>query len=265
MMMDDRYDNNPGGRASFADPAGASEETARGQRRAGKGLHPVALVVDDDPYLSKVLCFILEQNQFKCVTAASGDTALETLAKRRPDVVFLDLLLPDMDGFEVIGRIRQISAVPILVITALPETRNKVRALSLGADDYLSKPFDYDELVAKARALMRRLALNVAGRGEGVLQVGDLRVDLERRKVWREGVDLDLGTIHWRLLYHLLVRRGRVVTYDELQDSVWPGAHHGLGYLRQWVSRLRRRIGDVDAHIIRNVPGQGYSIESNGQ
>ncbi len=256
---------NPNPRIYFPDMTESINEPVRGQRRGGKSLQPLAMIVDDDPYLAKVLCFILEQNQFKCTTAATGASALDGLAKKRPDVIFLDILLPDMDGFELITRIRQVSPVPILVITALPETRNKVRALGLGADDYLSKPFDYDELVAKARALMRRLALNVAGRGEGVLQVGGLRVDLERRKVWREGQDLDLGSIHWRLLYNLLVRRGRVVSYDELQDSVWPGAHHGLGYLRQWVSRLRRRIGDNDAHIIRNVPGQGYSIESNGQ
>lgn len=263
--MKKRNGNNGKTGNGFTGLAERVDEPVRGQRRGGKSLQPLAMIVDDDPYLSKVLCFILEQNQFKCTTEASGSAALEALAKKRPDFMFLDVVLPDMDGFELITRVRQVSPVPILVITALPETRNKVRALGLGADDYLTKPFDYDELVAKTRALMRRLALNVAGRGEGVLQVGDLRVDLERRKVSREGQDLGLGSIHWRLLYNLLARRGRVVTYDELQDSVWPGAHHGLGYLRQWVSRLRRRIGDDHANIIRNVPGQGYSIESNGQ
>lgn len=243
------------------DAMNSTSEEKRRRRRGDRALRPLALVVDADPFLSKVLCFMLEQNQFSCATAATGDAALASVGKKRPDVVYLDLLLPDMDGFEVVAKIRTVSTVPIMVMTRLPETQGKVKALGLGADEYLSKPLDYGELVAKTRALIRRATPNMAGRREGVLQIGDLRVDLERRRVWREYMDLELGTIHWSLLYNLMVRRGRMVTYSELQGSVWPGAHHELGYLRQWVSRLRRLIGDIDGSIIRNIPGQGYYIE----
>ena len=123
---------------------------------AAQGAKPLALVIDDDPYLSKVLCYALRMNRFRCTTAPTGSDGVKAVAKRRPDVILLDLLLPDMDGFEVVTRIQQISPVPILVMTALPEARNKVKALGLGAHDFLSKPFDLDEMVGKVNALIGR-------------------------------------------------------------------------------------------------------------
>jgi DNA-binding response OmpR family regulator len=240
-----------------------TEHPARGRWRGG-GLRPLALIVDSDSYQVKILSYILRENHFRFAAVSTAEAALDSLMKRRPDVILMDLLLPDMNGLELIARIRQVSSVPTLVMTALPETHTKVKALELGADDYLSKPFNYDELVARTKALVRRVALNLAECGEGALRVGDLRIDLERRKVSRKGVDLELGETHWRLLYCLVVRRGRAVRYDELLESVWPGQHYRLSYLRQCVSRLRRRIGDTEAHIIRNVPGQGYIIGGNG-
>lgn len=119
---------------------------------------PLALIIDDDPYLSKVICSLLKLDQYKCKVAPTGSQGLQAMARSRPDVVLLDLLLPDMDGFEVITRMRKISDTPILVITALPVMQNKSRALELGANDYLSKPFEIDALIGKVKALTQRQA-----------------------------------------------------------------------------------------------------------
>lgn len=119
----------------------------------GRKEQPLALIIDDDPYISKVLCSLLKSDHFRCKVAPTGLQGLRAVARSRPDVVVLDLLLPDMDGFEFITRVRQTSDVPILVITALPTTHNKAKALELGANDYLSKPFEIDALIGKVKAL----------------------------------------------------------------------------------------------------------------
>lgn len=123
------------------------------QRVTVPGAQPLALIIDDHPYLSKVICSLLKSDRFRCRSTATGAGGIKAVLRSRPDVVLLDLLLPDMDGFEVITRVRQSSDVPILVTTALPATHNKARALGLGANDYLSKPFDIDVLLGKIKAV----------------------------------------------------------------------------------------------------------------
>ncbi len=133
-------------------------KTVNAQPPADRKSQPLALIIDDDPYLSKVICSLLKLDQYKCKVAPTGSQGLQAMARSRPDVVLLDLLLPDMDGFEVITRMRKISDTPILVITALPVMQNKSRALELGANDYLSKPFEIDALIGKVKALTQRQA-----------------------------------------------------------------------------------------------------------
>lgn len=137
-----------------------ASERGTAERRARKGPNPLILMVDDDTYLVRAIEFMLKDNHFRCASAPTGEAALGAIERLHPDAIYLDLLLPDMNGFDLISRIRQISAVPIIVLSAVPgtATSNKVKAISLGANDFLSKPFDEDELMGKTRALLRRPA-----------------------------------------------------------------------------------------------------------
>lgn len=137
-----------------------ASDRSSAERKGRKGPSPLVLIVDDDTYLVKAMQFILKDNHFRSASAANGEAALGALEKIHPDAIYLDLLLPDMNGFDLISRIRQLSAAPIIVLSAVPgtATSNKAKAISLGANDFLSKPFDEDELMAKTRALLRRPA-----------------------------------------------------------------------------------------------------------
>ncbi|HKO24255.1 MAG TPA: response regulator transcription factor, partial [Chloroflexota bacterium] len=189
----------------------------------------------------------------------TGEEALRLLQARLPDLVILDLVLPGISGLEVCRRLREHSSVPILVLSARGEERDKVTALDLGADDYLTKPFGVEELLARIRAALRRAA-GVRGPST-VIEAGDLRVDVDRRLVTRTGGEVHLTATQFNLLKTLVVHAGRVLTHAYLLRSVWGPEYEGeTQVLRVFIAQLRRKVEQAPAHPchIRTEPGVGY-------
>lgn len=221
------------------------------------------LVVDDEPGLRRGLSINLSARGWDVTVAADGAAALEAAASTHPDVVLLDLGLPDLDGLEVLAGIRGWSRVPIVVLTARTSSADAVDALDAGADDYVTKPFAMDVLLARLRAAVRRG--EVAGTGPGeVLEVGDLRIDLARRAVTRGGEPVKLTPTEWHLLQVLVTNAGRLVTQTRLLQEVWgPAYGRETNYLRVYVGQLRRKLEEVPGapvHLITE-PGMGYRFE----
>lgn len=219
------------------------------------------LVVEDDPGLLRALGLTLVASGWEVVSAPDGGTALHAAADHRPDVVVLDLGLPDMDGIEVLRTLRRTSRVPVLVLSARDQSADKVRALDAGADDFVTKPFGVEELLARLRAAVRR---GDPADEPTVIDAGDLRIDLGRKKVQRRGVDIGLTPTEWHLLNALVAHRGRLVDQRSLLQEVWgPAYQRETNYLRVYAARLRRKLEDDPArprHIITE-PGLGYRFE----
>jgi len=222
-----------------------------------------ALVVDDEPRLARALAINLRARGWDVVVAGDGRSALAAAAKRPPDVVVLDLGLPDMDGVEVIEGLRGWTRVPIIVLSARQDSSDKVTALDAGADDYVTKPFGMDELLARVRAAVRRAAPIEAG-DSPVVEAGDLVIDLARKKVSRGGVDVRLTPTEWHLLEVLVRRRGRLVEQRQLLQEVWgPAYGTETNYLRVYAAQLRRKLEEDPArprHLLTE-PGLGYRFE----
>ena len=217
------------------------------------------LVVDDEPQILRSLRTALTAAGYDIQTAATGEEALRLLQGRLPDLVILDLVLPGISGLEVCRRLREHSSVPILVLSARGEERDKVAALDLGADDYLTKPFGVEELLARIRAALRRAA-GVRGPST-VIAAGDLRVDVDRRLVTRAGVEVHLTATQFNLLKTLVVHAGRVLTHTYLLRTVWgPEYESETQLLRVFIAQLRRKVEQDPAHPrhIRTEPGVGY-------
>ena len=217
------------------------------------------LVVDDEPQILRSLRTALTAAGYDIQTAATGEEALRLLQGRLPDLVILDLVLPGISGLEVCRRLREHSSVPILVLSARGEERDKVAALDLGADDYLTKPFGVEELLARIRAALRRAA-GVRGPST-VIAAGDLRVDVDRRLVTRAGVEVHLTATQFNLLKTLVVHAGRVLTHAYLLRTVWGPEYEGeTQVLRVFIAQLRRKVEQDPAHPrhIRTEPGVGY-------
>ncbi|MFC8733538.1 response regulator [Luteimicrobium sp. NPDC057192] len=220
------------------------------------------LVVDDDAGLVRALAINLRAHGWLVTTAASGRDGLDAVARDHPDVVVLDLGLPDLAGLDVIAGIRGWSRVPIVVLSARQLGEDKVDALDAGADDYVTKPFAMNELMARLRAAVRR-----AEPGDGdepVVEAGDLHVDLARRTVTRHGEEVRLSPTEWALLEVLVRNRGRMVGREQLLHEVW-GPSYGTEshYLRVYVAQLRRKLEDDAAaprHLLTH-PGAGYRFE----
>ena len=221
------------------------------------------LVVDDEPGLRRALSINLSARGWDVTVAADGAGALEAAASTHPDVVLLDLGLPDLDGLEVLAGIRGWSRVPIVVLTARTSSADAVDALDAGADDYVTKPFAMDVLLARLRAAVRRGEVAGTGAGE-VLEVGDLRIDLARRAVTRGGEPVKLTPTEWHLLQVLVTNAGRLVTQTRLLQEVWgPAYGRETNYLRVYVGQLRRKLEEVPGapvHLITE-PGMGYRFE----
>jgi two-component system KDP operon response regulator KdpE len=221
------------------------------------------LVVDDEPGLRRALSINLSARGWDVTVAADGGSALEAAASTHPDVVLLDLGLPDLDGLEVIAGIRGWSRVPIIVLTARTSAADAVDALDAGADDYVTKPFAMDVLLARLRAAVRRSEVPAAG-VEHVLDVDDLHIDLARHTVTRDGVPVKLTPTEWHLLQVLVTRPGRLVTQTQLLKEVWgPAYGRETNYLRVYVGQLRRKLEKVPGapvHLITE-PGMGYRFE----
>jgi two-component system KDP operon response regulator KdpE len=219
------------------------------------------LVVDDEASLVRALAINLRARGWDVVTAHDGASALEVAADKHPDVVVLDLGLPDLDGVEVIRGLRGWTRVPIIVLSARQDSHDKVEALDAGADDYMTKPFGMDELLARLRAAIRRIGPTEA---EAVVAAGDLTIDLARRKVTRAGTDVRLTPTEWGLLEVLVRAEGRMVGRQQLLHEVWGPAYNSeTNYLRVYTAQLRRKLEDDPAqprHIV-TVPGMGYRFE----
>lgn len=222
---------------------------------------PRILVVDDEPAILRTLRTNLTARGYEVVTVETGDDAVRQAIEGQPDLVLLDLMLPDMSGLEVCRAIRGQSSVPILVLSARGEERAKVRALDLGADDYVTKPFGMDELIARTRALLRRHPVTVLE--TAVLQAGDLSVDLGTRQAFRSGTLLPLTARELDVLAYLVRHAGKVVPHRLLLSEVWgPEYSDDTQYLRVFVNRLRRKIEDDPARprYIGTEPGVGYRL-----
>jgi two-component system KDP operon response regulator KdpE len=211
------------------------------------------LVCDDEPQILRALRVVLREAGFEAVTAATAEEALDRAAVRPPDAAIVDLVLPDGDGIEVTRRLREWSQMPIIVLSAVGEESEKVRALEAGADDYVTKPFGPRELVARLQATLRRAARPA---DEPVVRADGLEVDLAARVVRREGEEVHLTPIEFDLLRALVHHRGRLLTHRALLVEVWGREYeHDTAVLRTHIANLRRKIG---AQHIRTDPGVGY-------
>ena len=220
------------------------------------------LVADDEPRITKLVSIALAGEGFRVVTAGGGDEALARAEEVRPDIVLLDIVMPDLDGIEVMRRLRERRAVPVILLTAKGSATDKAKGLDLGADDYIAKPFHPDELAARVRAVVRRA--NGLQPGSGVIRFDDIEIDLERRTVTRGGALVSLSRTEWLLLQHLAANAGKVVLHTELLTKVWgPEYRDDLQYLRVWVSRVRRKLGAKpgEAGRIRTFQGIGYLLD----
>jgi len=221
---------------------------------AGRGS---VLVCDDEPQILRALKVILREAGFEAIGAETAREALDLAAVRRPDAAIVDLVLPDGDGVEVCAQLRSWSEMPILVLSAVGEEEQKVRALEAGADDYVTKPFGPRELVARLRAAMRRAS---GGEEEPTVEAGGLRVDLAARSVSRDGEEIHLTPTEFGLLRTLILNRGRLMTHRALLTAVWgPAYSEDTATLRTHVANLRRKIEPSEGErLIRTDPGVGY-------
>ena len=224
---------------------------------------PTVLIVDDEPALAKALSINLRARHWDVITASNGVAALEAAAKRPIDLAIIDLGLPDMDGIEVIEGIRGWSRVPIIVLSARHDSDEKVAALDAGADDYVTKPFGMDELLARLRANLRR-SKPTDEASEPVVTAGSLEIDLAARRVVRDGRAIRLTPTEWHFLEVLVRNRGRLVSHQQLLTEVWgPGYRTETNYLRVYSAQLRRKLEDDPAHpkFIVTEPGMGYRFD----
>ncbi|MET8946089.1 response regulator transcription factor [Streptomyces sp. NPDC004542] len=223
------------------------------------------LVVEDDPQLVRALVINMQARHYGVDAAPDGTTALRLAAARQPDVVLLDLGLPDMDGVDVIRALRGWTRVPILVLSARSASEEKVAALDAGADDYLTKPFSMDELLARLRAAVRRTETAPIAPGMTLVETDDFIVDLVAKKATRQGHDVRLTPTEWNVLEILITSPGRLVTQKELLQEVW-GVTQGnkSNYLRVYMAQLRRKLEKDPSHprYLITEPGMGYRFEA---
>jgi two-component system KDP operon response regulator KdpE len=226
---------------------------------------PLVLVVEDEPQVMRFLRATLPAHGYRVVEAATAAQGLVEASTRGPDLVLLDLGLPDLDGVEVTRRIREWSAVPILVVSARGQERDKVEALDAGADDYLTKPFGTEELLARMRVALRHAARVRDEGGEPVFEIGDLRVDLAARLVYLRGQEVRLTRTEQRLLGVLVQHAGKVVTHRQLLREVWgPGSTSETHYLRVYMAQLRHKLEDDPAQprYLLTETGVGYRLRA---
>ena len=222
------------------------------------------LVVDDEPQLTRVLRTGLTSHGYDVRVAADGDAALQTFGDWPPDLVVTDLSMPETDGLELCRRLRQVSQVPIVVLSVRGEERTKVEALDAGADDYVTKPFGMDELLARIRAALRRAPAAREGAEPDVLEAGDFRADLLARSVRVGGLEVHLTPKEYELLVYLLRNAGRVVTHRALLAAVWGGnSVEQTEYLRVFVGQLRKKIepNPAEPRYILTEPWIGYRFD----
>jgi two-component system, OmpR family, KDP operon response regulator KdpE len=219
------------------------------------------LVVDDEPQILRGLRVVLRSAGYDVATAQTKAEALDAVSVRPPDAMLLDLVLPDGSGVDVCRQVREWSQVPIVVVSAVGDEREKVRALDAGADDYVTKPFGSQELAARLRAVLRRAAETT---GEPTITIGELVIDLADRRVRRGDEDVHLTPIEFDLLRVLVLNRGRLVTHRQLLQEVWgPGYADATGNLRLYMAQLRRKLEPDPARPrwLLTEPGMGYRFQ----
>jgi two-component system KDP operon response regulator KdpE len=224
---------------------------------------PAIVLIEDESQIRKFLRATLGGQGYRLFEAATGADGLVEVGSRQPDVVIVDLGLPDMDGLEVIRRIREWSAVPIIVLSARGQERDKVTALDAGADDYVSKPFGADELLARIRVSLRHAAGAARDGEDAVFKVGDLQVDLLRRHVLVGGKEVHLTPIEFKLLATLVRQAGKVLTHQHLLREVWGPAHtEQAHYVRVFMAHLRHKLEAEPARprYLLTEPGVGYRL-----
>ncbi len=224
---------------------------------------PFVLAVDDEEHITELVAMALGFNGFDVDRAASGREALAAVDRRRPDLIVLDVMLPDLDGFEVARRLRQSEGagahVPIIFLTARDATSDKVEGLRLGSDDYVTKPFSIEELIERVKAVLRRSS--GVGPGERRLSYADLELDEDTRDVWRAGRRIELTPTEYRLLHYLLSNARRVLTREQILERVWDYNFAGnASVLETYVSYLRHKVDAVEPPLIHTVRGIGYTL-----
>ncbi|MBC9225325.1 response regulator [Aeromicrobium sp. 636] len=221
------------------------------------------LVVDDDPAICRTLAINLRARDYEVETAGDGRSALQIVHERLPDVVLLDLGLPDIDGIGVLTQLRAFSAVPVIVVSARSEPDDKVEALDLGADDFVTKPFSLEELFARIRVMTRRSGAEQPGLS---LRVGDLSLDVADSRATRAGEEIHLTPIEWKIVAALARKHGRLVRQSELLRAVWgPGYERQTNYLRVHLASIRRKLESDPAHprLFVTEPGIGYRFTAD--
>ena len=225
------------------------------------------LVIEDDPQIQRFLATALDAHGYALTAATTGNEGVQAAATRQPDIVIVDLGLPDIAGLEVIRRLREWFARPILVLSARDKETDKVAALDLGADDYLTKPFGIGELLARLRVAERHLAARRGAPGDAIVRIGDVSVDLSAHRVQRNGAELHLTPIEYQLLTTLAKHRGKVLTHRQLLREVWGAAHvESPQYLRIYMRALRQKIEADPARprwLLTEV-GVGYRLADEG-
>lgn len=224
---------------------------------------PLVLGVDDEAGILRLVKLELTAQGFRVITASNGRDALVLIEEQRPDIILLDVVMPDLSGFELLRSIRERWHTPVIMVTARDREVDKVRGLAAGADDYIVKPFGADELGARIRAVLRR-ATGIDA--DQVVVSGRIQVDLGRRLVKRDGEDVALTRTEWLLLQYLAANPGKVILNSELLSKVWgPEYRDDLQYLRVWVSRIRQKIESEPGSpsIIITRPGIGYMFQAD--
>ena len=222
------------------------------------------LVVDDEKRILNFLRTKLKASGYEVLTAASGMEALEQVQAQEPDLILLDILMPKMDGFETLKNLRSFSATPVIILSAKGSDIDKIKGLGLGADDYIPKPFNPDELVARIEAVKRRIEPTEKRRTSESFRLDDLTIDFKSRKVVLDGDEKYLTRIEWLLLSELAHNMGRLMPYEELLSRVWgPEYRDDVQLLRTWISRLRSKLekDPNNPNLICTIPKAGYIME----
>jgi two-component system KDP operon response regulator KdpE len=222
------------------------------------------LLVEDEPQMRRFLRITLQTQGYRLVEAATAREGLMQATTRNPDVVLLDLGLPDLDGLEVTKRLREWTQTPIIVISAREQEQDKIKALDAGADDYLTKPFNAGELMARIRVALRHVALHGTAQQEPVFTLYNLRVDLAQRQVFVDDKEVHLTPIEYKLLTVLIRHAGKVITHNQLLKEVWGPAHvNEVQYLRVYMTQLRHKLEADPARprFLMNEPGIGYRLK----
>ncbi len=223
------------------------------------------LIVDDEPRIRDFVRMNLEMEHYHVIEASNGIEALEELRENLPDLVVLDVMMPEMDGFETLRAIREVSTVPVIMLTVRQSEQDKIHGLDLGADDYLTKPFSPRELLSRIRALLRRSLMAPPSRKTEIVVDDDLKIDFSRREVFVRGKKVVLRPTEYRLLYHLVSNAGRLLTHETLLSKVWGREYRDEAhYLRLYITYLRQKLEKDPAHpvYILTERGVGYRFKA---